>query len=203
MEFIQIERITGDCIGKAILKFYKDIGVNIRECKGQCYDGAANMQSLKKGAASYVLKESPTEIINRCCSHNLNLSHAALFRLPEADNILKTCKAVIIFFNNSPKWGVFQSTFTSNVTLAQKKQKVLVGLCKSRWSERGISCKRFYIAVPFIVEGLEIINSTHPEKDQFESVDRDGWDPKTKQEASSYLHAVKKFEFITGLVSLF
>ena len=29
MEFIQIERITGDCIGKAILKFYNDIGVNI------------------------------------------------------------------------------------------------------------------------------------------------------------------------------
>ena len=53
------------------------------------------------------------------------------------------------------------------------------------------------------MEGLEIINSTHPEKDQFESVDRDGWNPKTKQEASSYLHAVKKFEFITGLVSLF
>ena len=53
------------------------------------------------------------------------------------------------------------------------------------------------------MESLEVTNGTYPEKDQFGSVDRDGWDLKTKQEASSYLHAVKKFEFITGLVSLF
>ena len=146
------------------------------------------MQSLKKGAASYVLKESPTEIINRCCSHNLNLSHAALFRLPEADNILKTCKAVIIFFNNSPKWGFFQSTFTSNVTSAQKKQKLLVGLCKSRWSERGISCKRFYIAVPFIVEGLEIINSTHPEKISLKVLtETDGIPKQSKKPQATYM----------------
>ena len=44
-------------IGKAILKFYSDIDVNITDCGGQCYDGFANIQSQTKGAASYVLKE--------------------------------------------------------------------------------------------------------------------------------------------------
>ena len=48
-----------------------------------------------------------------------------------------------------------------------------------------------------------MINDTHPEKDQFERLYIDGYDPKTKQEASSYLHAVAKFEFIIGLVSLY
>ena len=41
-----------------------------------------------------------------------------------------------------------------------------------------------------------MINDTHPEKDQFESVYRDQWDLKTEQELSRYLHAVTKFEFI-------
>ena len=32
---------------------------------------------------------------------------------------------------------------------------------------------------------------------------RDGWDPKTKQDTTSYLHAVTKFEVIVGLVSFY
>ena len=78
---------------------------------------------------------------------------------------------------------------------------MLVGLCKTRWSECDISYERFYLAIPFIEEALQIINGTHPEENQL-SVYRDGWDSKTKQEASRYLHAVTKFEFIIGLVSL-
>ena len=74
--FMELERITGEAIGNAIIKFCNDIGVEITECRGQCDDGAANMQSQKKGSASYVLKESPKAIVTHCCSHNLNVSLA-------------------------------------------------------------------------------------------------------------------------------
>ena len=67
-----MERIIGEAIGNTIIKFYNDIGVEIDEYRGKCYDGAANMQSQKKGAASYVLKESPKATVTHCCSHNLN-----------------------------------------------------------------------------------------------------------------------------------
>ena len=43
MMFVELERITGECIAKALLKFYKDAGINVTECQGQCYDGASNM----------------------------------------------------------------------------------------------------------------------------------------------------------------
>ena len=46
--FLNLERITGKHIGEAILKFYRELGLDVKECKGQCYDGAANMQSKKK-----------------------------------------------------------------------------------------------------------------------------------------------------------
>ena len=35
------------------------------------------MQSQKRCAASYVLKQSPTAVVTHCCSHNLNLLLAA------------------------------------------------------------------------------------------------------------------------------
>ena len=56
MEFVELERITEEAIGNSIIKFYNDIGVEIAECRGQCYDGTANMQSQKKGAAHMFLK---------------------------------------------------------------------------------------------------------------------------------------------------
>ena len=72
IEFVELERITGEAIGNAIIKFYNDIGAEIAECQGQGYDSTANMQSQKKGGASYVLKVSPKAIVIHCCSHNLN-----------------------------------------------------------------------------------------------------------------------------------
>ena len=88
---------------KQFKKKFNDIGVNVTECRGKCSGGTTNMHSQKKGAASLVLKESPTAIATHSCSHNLNLSLAALSKLAQADNILETYKAIINSFNTSPK----------------------------------------------------------------------------------------------------
>ena len=53
------------------------------------------------------------------------------------------------------------------------------------------------------MEAFEVINGTHPERNDFNNIYTDVWDPKTKQDATSYLHAATKFEFIIGLVSLY
>ena len=200
--FVELERIAGECIAKALLKFYKDAGINVRECKGQCYDGASKMQSQKKGAASYISKELPSAIVTHCCSHNLNLSLATWYKIPIIDNIKETYKAVTIFFNTSPKReGLLEHIFCLRCISAQKR-KVLTGLCKTLWSERDIVYEHFYLAIAFIVEAFEVINGTHPERNDFNNINTDGWDPKTKQDATRYLHAVTKFEFIIGLVSI-
>ena len=161
------------------------------------------MQSQKKGTASHLLKESPTAIVTHCWNQNLNLLLAASCKLLEAGNILESYKAVIIFFNTSPKWEGLLGYIFQHCCVVAEKRKALVGLCKTRWSERDISYKRFYLTIPFIMETLQVTNGTHSKKDQFERVYRDGWDLTANQEASNYLHAVTKFEFIIGLVSLY
>ena len=36
-ELVELEIITGEAIGNAIIKFYNDTGVEIAEWRGQCY----------------------------------------------------------------------------------------------------------------------------------------------------------------------
>ena len=57
-QFIKLERITGSHIGAALLSFYKSSGIEIKQRRGQYYDGAPNMQSEKSGTASWILRES-------------------------------------------------------------------------------------------------------------------------------------------------
>ena len=128
------------------------------------------MQSQKKGAASYISKESLSAIVTHCCSHNLNLSLTTSCKIPIIDNITETYKAVKIFFSTSSKReGLLEHIFCLRCISAQKR-KVLIGLCKTRWFERDIAYEHFYLAIPFIVEAFEIINGTHPERNDFKNI---------------------------------
>ena len=42
-------------------------------CRGQAFDGAANMQGKRKGVSTRIRKESPAAIIVHCNAHCLNL----------------------------------------------------------------------------------------------------------------------------------
>ena len=46
--FLNPEGITLEHLGEAILKFFSEFCLDVKECKGQCSDGAANIQSIKK-----------------------------------------------------------------------------------------------------------------------------------------------------------
>ena len=101
MEFVELERTTGEAIGNAIIKLYNEIGIELSAEINIMI--ALQIFSL---TASYVLKESPKAIVTHCPSHDLNLSLASSCKLPEIDNILKTCKAIIIFFSSPKRKGL-------------------------------------------------------------------------------------------------
>ena len=48
LDFLSLEKITGECIGQTRLKFYEENDINILDFWRQYYDGAPTMQSLKK-----------------------------------------------------------------------------------------------------------------------------------------------------------
>ena len=90
---------------QTILKFYEGKGINILDCRGQCYDGARSMQSLKKVAACYILNEFPKAYSTHCCSHRLKLSLASSCKISIITKVVEIYKSVFTYFNTSRKRG--------------------------------------------------------------------------------------------------
>ena len=118
-------------------------------------------------------------------------------------NILKIYEAITIFFNSSTKQEDLLEYIVRSCCIGADKCKVLVGMCKNRWSECDISYEYSYFEIPFMVEALEITNRTYPKNNDFNSVYKDCWDSKTKKDTKSYLNAITKFEFLIDLASLY
>ena len=41
--FIGLERLTEEHIAQKMIDFHEESGVNPKQCRGQCYDGAPNL----------------------------------------------------------------------------------------------------------------------------------------------------------------
>ena len=49
-------------------------GLKIHNCRGQCYDGAANMSGSRTGVKSHFLQREPRALFTHCYGHSLNLA---------------------------------------------------------------------------------------------------------------------------------
>ena len=76
-------------------------------------------------------------------------------------------------------------------------------IVKTMWSERDLAHEYFYLALPFIVSALEILNSINAEMRSFEKEYTKRWDYKTTREATSLLSSVTSLEFIFSLIRLY
>ena len=132
MEFAGLERITGEAIGGELHHFYESLSIGVK----QCHDGSPNMQSLSKGAVTYVLDKSPKPV---SCSIMQNI----------INNIIETYKAITIFFNTSPKReGLLEDIVQIRCDKwNSEKRKVVIGMCKTRWSERDVSYRHFSLVL--------------------------------------------------------
>ena len=157
------------------LDFLEAKGIPVEKCVGQCYDGAPNMQSEKKGVASYILAKAPQGGVTHCNSHNLNLVISTAAKLPIVDNTLEQLKAIQIFFNTSPKRESLLTHIVDKECF-NSKRRVLLGMCKTRWSERDISYEHLYLAMPHMVDALQIMVGTHPDVATFLETYTTGWD---------------------------
>ena len=206
LDFVDVERIRADVLANALLCKYKETGIDIKENRGQSYDGAANMSSEKVGLQKRIRDEAPKAFYTHCCSHRLNLSIVAACKLGSVQNTLEVMKSVNLYFFYSPKReSILQEVVDKRGNPHDKAQrKVLKGLCKTRWSERDEAYECSYHALPFIVEALEIISGTHNNIKSFSQlIQNDKFDGESKKEAFALLKAVTCFDYIIGVITLY
>ena len=103
VDSVQGERITGEVLASSILNKIESYGLDVRNGRGQGYDGASNMSSAVRGVQGIIRQSSPTAMYIHYNAHVLNLAIVSSCSLPPirnmAGNVMETAK----FFNFSPK----------------------------------------------------------------------------------------------------
>ena len=69
-----IDNIAADTIVIALKDCLLRMSLPLKRCRGQCYDGAANMAGYKRGVATQILTEEPRALYTHCYGHSLNLA---------------------------------------------------------------------------------------------------------------------------------
>ena len=67
------EGTSGRAIKNVITNAVADLGLNMNDCRGQCYDGAGNMAGRLNGASTLIKEDYNKAIYFHCMNHRLNL----------------------------------------------------------------------------------------------------------------------------------
>ena len=108
IDFIPTDEKTGEYLAAEILDKLESDGLNIQNCRGQCYDNGANMRGKNKGVQARISTVNKLARFTPCLAHSLNLAgvHAA-----SANAQMKSCfglvQRVFVFFAGSvERWAV-------------------------------------------------------------------------------------------------
>ena len=181
-EFIQfstLSRVTGEAIAARICSDLTNLGLDLKNIRGQGYDGASNMSSNRVGVQALIRQHSPLAFYTHCSGHCLNLVICHSCNFPIVRNVIDKMKATCLFFLNSPKRN---GEIVSGNVVEMSKRK----LCKTRWAERNSAYQHFYQSYKFIVMTFEAIALGLHRSDLSDNYSAATWDPDSKTTANSF-----------------
>ncbi len=115
------------------------LNLALSNCRGQCYDGAANMAGIRTGVATQIRAEEPRAVYSHCYGHALNLAACDSIKKNKIlCDVLDSVNEISKLLKFSPQ---------RSAKFAKLKQEIAPGtpgfrtLCPTRWTVRGNSLK--------------------------------------------------------------
>lgn len=142
--------ITGEVLGKIIIKQINSIGLDLEKCVGVGTDGCSVMVSELRGAVSEIIKVAPNARRCPCYNHSLNNSISQSSRVKSIRNLIGVIKETVSFFSASAKRTVVLKKYVGHQ---------LIGLCETRWIERHEGVMSFMQDMHNIIDALLEITS--------------------------------------------
>ena len=99
-EYIDCNHATGEELCNSIFKVFEKSLFNIKDCRSQALDGAANMSGRNKRCAVLLQEKA---LYNYCVNHDLNLVLGKCSKVPELHVMLDSLKQLGIVFKYLPK----------------------------------------------------------------------------------------------------
>ncbi|XP_065064865.1 52 kDa repressor of the inhibitor of the protein kinase-like [Rhopilema esculentum] len=186
------EGLTGRAIAKKIKEKLEELGLPIANCRGQGYDGAANMSGKCSGAAVTIQRDYPKAIYVHCRSHVLNLCIASACQIQMVKNMMGHVRVVSEFFNVHPKRYVLLCDKIKSL-FPQSRHNHLIDVCRTRWVARIDGLEVFVELFQAIVAALAEV------KDNLEGT----WSSDSCRDASGLFYGTVSFQFIVTLVVVY
>ena len=98
LEFGKCSRVTGEAIANQIIHIIEKSRLDIKNCRGQGYDGASNMSSEAVGVQARIKVLCEKAVYTHCCGHNLSLVVVSACKLPVIRNVLDKVQEVTQMF---------------------------------------------------------------------------------------------------------
>ena len=185
VDFVHCQRITGEVLVENILQTLENNGLDIQNVRGQGYDGAANMSSLRKGVAGRVLALNDLALYSHCSSHKLNLAVVHSCAIPEIRNSSEVMGKLARFFSYSPKREHFLLQLIEKECPERKKKK-LKDVCRTRWVERHEAYSTMLELYVLLVKALDNM------------VTSEDFDVDSRAQALSFLKSLKSSDYIVS-----
>ena len=113
--FVSLARTTCEAVATSILEALQTWSLDVKNCRGQGYDGASSMSSAARGTQAFIRQRSPKAVYTHCNAHCLNLAIVYSCDIPMIRNMTGTLNEICSFFNFSPKRHELLATVINNI----------------------------------------------------------------------------------------
>jgi len=155
--FFDTEYTNSIALFTLITNVLTKFGLAISDCRGQCYDGAANVSGHISGLQKRIVELENRAIYVHCVAHTLNLVvQDAMLKIDKSRDFLSMIKSIIVFVRSSPKRQAIFNTLQAEQDIINCK--TLRPFCPTRWCMRIKSLKTLYDNYAVLIEFLHNIS---------------------------------------------
>ena len=173
--------LSGKPLDETILTEFGNLTLDINNCRGQGYDGAASVFCHINGLSAHILRINEKSVYTHCHSHQLNLVVTASYSIQYVRNVLDQIKELL----------KMQDFSTENHASDFLKKK-LKNLCRTRWIEQITRLDNFedlYISNVFSLDSMSVNEGRV-------------YNRETSAKASSFYKLIVSFNFIIATLAL-
>ena len=133
----QVDSIKSSIVVAVLKGTILRLNLTMSNCRGQCYDGAANMAEVRNGVAAQMCIEEPRALYSHCYGHALNLAASDAIK---KNKILRDVLDTVFEITKLLK-------FSRDALFDKLKQEIAPGtpgfriLCPTRWTVQAVSLK--------------------------------------------------------------
>ena len=160
VEFVKCESTSAEYLTNKITQAVENLSLNMRNLRGQAYDGAGNMAGSKSGVSTRIRNVYPKALYFHCSTHRLNLAVASSSSIRGVKNMMDSIGKCSEIFYFSPKKKELLKRYTLEL-MPEDRRTTLLNVCKTRWLQRIDGLARVQEMIEPILTTLDLIATNH------------------------------------------